>query len=322
MKIIFTLCTCIITILFFSCQREPLDVLPDEETPPPVDPATCVLDTFQIEMTAQGQSFLLSGKKPVNFTTIQYVDSSDDNYKILDSLVYDNQKRIKAVHRTSFAAGNNYASHSLTEITYNSQGNINKKIHTSYSSNEPTKIDSLIASYNYTNNKLTSIVRRSPFRQYTLNYASPETIIDKTPYVVEDSLVIGWTSDNITTLKAYSTYFLSGVLQFDLGDDLVFEYDLTKTNPFSIHTTFMSSLVNGYAYSIPSVEISLSSKNLIKKIVNTRGLTDPDWEDMHSYTYTYTFNNKGEISKLYIKSDSNLDIQEHSYTFSFFPKCQ
>ncbi len=321
MKIIFTLCTCIITVLFFSCQREPLEVLPEEETPPPVDPVTCVLDTFQIDMKSEGQSFLFTPKKALNFNTITYVDSSDGNFKYVDSLVYDNQKRLKEIYSSSFVPPNNYSTHKRTEISYSADGKVSKKLATWHNNETPTETDSLIILYRYIGDKLSTIIKLEPFAQRTYAHMNP-SLIAYQPYLVSDSIVLTWTGDNITHLKnyVYNIEMDGSFTPYIPSDDISFEYDLSKTNPFNPHTPFLTLLTQS-SNDLPSQPIAWSGKNLIKKITDNRR-NEPNAEDLESYSYTYTFNTKGEITKIYMKSDSNLYTQEFSLTFNFFSKCQ
>lgn len=322
-KQIFILLLLISSFAIFSCQREPLEVLPEEETPPPVNPTTCVLDTFQIEMKSGGRSFFFSPKKPISFNKIQYIDSSETEYLAnIDSFVFDNQKRLITKYSTYFTPGLTDSSFSHLYITYNSNSLPVKVITEFFTKDNPAKRDSLISFFNYTNNKLVSVVRYSPFDQYTLNHGSPDVIINKSPYISEDSSVITWTGENVSRMTVYYTQFVAGILQYNPSHDFTFEYDLTKTNFLNIHKPFTSLYFYGDMYNLPVEEVTVNSKNLLKKIVNQRSLSDANWEDLYSYSYTYTFNSNGDVSKIYKKSDSNLHTEEFSLTFSFFPKCQ
>lgn len=320
MKTIFTLCTCIITILFFSCQREPLDVLPEEETPPPVDPATCVLDTFQVDMKFDGHSFVLSPKKKLNFTTIQYIDSSDNNLKIIDSLVFNEQKKlIKRYRKTS--DGSVFLDSSLIELFYNTQGALIKKLYIQSNTFNPLITDTVISTYHYTDNRLSYLIKHTTRDLYrNIGGVIPPGVT--LSHILSDSIRFTWTGQNISNLKEYTRVSADlPNMSFVSGDDISFEYDLSKTNPYSLHTPFVTFMAYNDLFSVSAQDIAWGSKNLIKKIIDNRR-HEPNWEDIASFTYYYTYNDKNEIIKIYMKSDSNLDIEEHSYSFTFFPKCQ
>lgn len=308
------------TILFFSCQREPLEELTEEETPPPVDPVTCVLDTFKLDMKGDGIPILITDKKAINFTKIQYVDINDPDLMVFDSLVFDTGKRLTKRYRKKYN-GVLFSDSSRIELFYNTQGSLIKKIYIQPNTFKPQITDSIISTYHYSDNKLS----------YLIKYTTPdlfENIRGPIPpgitrsHILSDSIRYTWTGQNITNLKEYyhTGTTLTG-MSFGSGDDISFEYDLSKTNPYTLHTPFVTILAHDDLFAVSTFDIAWGATNLIKRTIDNRR-NQPNWEDIASFTYTYSYNDKNEIVKIYMKSDAVLIPDETSLTFSFFPKCQ